>query len=56
MNFATMIETADGKIFTLYKTLEEAHDAANNAACMGYAATVFDYDIETGIYLEFYSL
>lgn len=56
MNFAVMVEDADGRIFTLYKTLEEAQNAANNAACMGYGVTVFDYDKETGEYLEFYTL
>ena len=56
MNFAVMVEGAEGRIFTLYKTLEEAQNAANNAACMGYSVTVFDYGKETGEYLEFYTL
>lgn len=56
MNFAVMTESAEGRIFTLYKTLEEAQNAANNAACMGYSVTVFDYDKETGEFLEFYTI
>ena len=54
--FAVMIDSAEGRIFTIYKTLEDARDAANGAACMGYGATVFDYDAETGEYLEFYTI
>lgn len=56
MYFAVMTESTDGKIFTLYKTLEEAQNAAQNAACMGYEVTVFDCDKETGEYLEFYKI
>lgn len=56
MNFAVMVEDAEGRIFTLYRTQEEARNAANNAACMGYEVTVFDYDKTTGEYLEFYTI
>lgn len=56
MNFAVMVETTDGKVFTLYKDLTAAQNAAQNASCMGYAVTVFDYDEKTGEYLEFYRL
>ena len=56
MNFAVMIETTDGKVFTLYKDLAAAQKAAQTASCMGYAVTVFDYDVETGEYLEFYKI
>lgn len=54
--FAVMTESAEGRIFTIYKTLEDARNAANNAACMGYGVTVFDYDEETDEYLEFYTI
>lgn len=56
MNFAVMVENAEGKIFMLYKTLEEAQYAANNAASMGYRVVVFDSDKETGEFLEFYTI
>lgn len=56
MNFVVMTESADGRIFTLYKTLDEAQNAAGIAASMGYGVTVFDYDMETGEYIEFYTV
>lgn len=56
MNFAIMVDDAEGRVFTLYRTLEEAQNAADNAACMGYDVVVFDYDKETGKYMEFYTI
>lgn len=56
MNFAIMVDDAEGRVFTLYRTLEEAQNAAGNAACMGYDVVVFDYDKETGKYMEFYTI
>ena len=54
--FGVLYETDDGKVFHICRTQEEAKRQADNIACMGYVVTVFDYDIETATYLEFYKL
>lgn len=54
--FGILYETEDGKIFHPCRTLEEAQHEAGTLACMGYTVTVFDYDIATGNYLEFYTV
>ena len=46
----------DGRVFKIYDTLDEAKEAMNNIACMGYRVTLFDYDKDSGEYIEFYSL
>ena len=57
MNFGVMFETEDGKIFKTYKTLEEAQNAATNATCgMGWLSTIFDYDMQSNSYIEFYAI
>ena len=57
MNFAVLFETEDGKVFKAYKTMEEARAAATNAACgMGWEATVFDYDMASDSYVEFFTI
>ena len=43
--------------FKIFKTLDEAHDYATNAVCgMGLKATVYDYDIESDEYIEFFNV
>ena len=54
--FAVMYETEEGKVIKTFKELGEAQEMANNTACMGYAVTVFDYDVESETFLEFYSM
>ena len=54
--FAVMYETEEGKVIKTCKELDEAHELANNTACMGYAVTVFDYDADSQTFLEFYSM
>lgn len=54
--FGYLYETEDGKTFKICKTQEQAMEEANNLACMGYEVTVFDYDIETGEYLKFFTI
>lgn len=54
--FGVLYETDDGKVFHICRTQEEAKNEADNLACMGYAVTVFDYDIDSKTYLEFYSI
>lgn len=55
--FAIMYETTEnGKIFKICETLDEARNKAHNIACMGYSVTVFDYDVDTGTYIEFYTI
>lgn len=52
--FAIMYESQDdGKVFKIYKTLDEARERARNIACMGYEVTIFDYDAEAEEYVEF---
>lgn len=54
--FAVMVECTDGKVFKIFETMEQAQNYANNVSCMGYAVTVFDYDMESKVYLEFYQI
>ena len=54
--FAIMYNTEDGKVFKICKTLEEAQNRAAGLSCSGYEVTVFDYDIESETYLEFYTI
>ena len=54
--FAVMYETEEGKVIKTCKELGEAQALANNTACMGYAVTVFDYDVDSQTFLEFYSI
>ena len=54
--FAILFETEEGKTFKTFRTWEEADAKANSIALMGYSVTVFDYDMETDQYLEFYSI
>ncbi len=54
--FAIMFEDEDEMAFRTFRTLEEAQTKANSIALMGYSVTVFDYDMETEQYLEFYSI
>lgn len=54
--FGVEYTTPEGKYFQLFRTLEEAQDRANRYACAGYPVTVFDYDLETDTYLEFYEV
>ena len=54
--FATMIQTENGKIFEIWEDLTKAQERANSASCAGYEVTVFDYDVESKQYIEFYSI
>ena len=54
--FAVLYETEDGKMFKLFKDHIDARSFANNIACMGHEAKVFDYDMSTNEYIEFYTV
>lgn len=55
--FAIMYESQDdGKVFKIYKTLDEARERARSIACMGYEVTVFDYDAAAEEYVKFYKV
>ena len=54
--FAVLYETEDGKMFKLFKDHIDARSFANNIACMGHEAKVFDYDMSTNEYTEFYTV
>lgn len=43
--------------FKVFDTLEQAQDYATNVSCMlGLPCTIFDYDIESKTYIEFYEV
>ena len=54
--FAVMYETKDGKVIKTYNDLNDAQIAANNIACSGTGVTVFDYDIDSESFVEFYTI
>lgn len=54
--FAIMYETEGSRAFKVYNELHEAQDSANNIACSGIEVTVFAYDVDSEIYLEFYTI
>lgn len=54
--FAIMYEAEGEKTFKPCKTLEQAQKGAQAIACMGITVTVFDFDMETNTYHEFYTI
>lgn len=54
--FAVMYEMEDGKVFKVYNDLRDAQIAANNIARNGTVVTVFDYDLDSESFVEFYTI
>lgn len=54
--FAVMYEMEDGRVFKIYQELGEAQQVANSIACMGTQVTVFDYDLDSESFVEFYTV
>lgn len=54
--FAIEYKTEEGKVFKIFNDLGEAQVAANNIACNGNEVTVFDYDMYSETFVEFYTI
>ena len=53
--FAIMYKTNEEMNIRLCNTLDEVRAQAARLACMGCEVTVFDYDVETKTYFEFFT-
>lgn len=54
--FGVLYEVEGEKRFIALKTLDEAQAKAHTLSLEGRTVTVFDYDIESGEYMEFYTV
>lgn len=54
--FAVLFNKEDGKEFKIYPTHDEARAAAISASLNGTTSTIYDYDITTDKFIEFYQI
>lgn len=51
-----LIDGEKAKVMKIFEEFKEARIYADNAACKGQNAVIFDWDSESGSYIEFYSV
>ena len=54
--FGVLYRDEDGLNFKVFKEQIDASNFANNMACMATEVTVFDYEVDSQTYLEFYKI